>query len=444
MKKFLLLISVLLMPVAFGAIGSSFDRATVGTYLYPKTDGLPLGASDKKWASWLSSINGADIDDAILPTGGSAIDYLTGDRTWVNLTTSAVTEGTRLYYTDARVRAAVSGTAPITFDSGTGAIGCTAASTSVAGCLSSANWNTFNDKEPAISAGSSDQYYRGDKSFQTLNTAVVPESGNLYYTDVRARASQSATLPLSYDNSTGVHTIADGASDASGVLTTSAQGIGGEKTFENALGLKQISTPANPSATYNKLYFKSDNKLYKLTSGGTETEVGSGGVGGAGTVFVGSITYGPAASCSWDVTANQTFTSFPADTDCPTPTIRGNGVSAPGTKIPGVVVTSMDDSGDYIYEIKATGWFRNGSTGGYASWRVTNGTDSSSPITSNAPGVANAGVVQFIYGDIIPTISGSQTFQLQCTGTDTNGNCYIDASIGQTGFTLSVYKTPVE
>lgn len=39
-----------------------------------------------------------------------------------------------------------------------------------------------------------------------VDTDDVPEgSANLYYTDVRARASQSATYPLEYDSSTGVH-----------------------------------------------------------------------------------------------------------------------------------------------------------------------------------------------------------------------------------------------
>jgi hypothetical protein len=37
--------------------------------------------------------------------------------------------------------------------------------------------------------------------------------------------------------------------------------------------LTQQSTPANPSAGSNKLYFKNDNKLYALDSSGTETEV---------------------------------------------------------------------------------------------------------------------------------------------------------------------------
>jgi hypothetical protein len=41
------------------------------------------------------------------------------------------------------------------------------------------------------------------------------------------------------------------------------------------LDIKQIATPANPDSGRNKLYFKSDGKLYSLTSAGVEGEVGA-------------------------------------------------------------------------------------------------------------------------------------------------------------------------
>jgi hypothetical protein len=44
-------------------------------------------------------------------------------------------------------------------------------------------------KEPSITAGTTLQYWRGDKTFQTLNTAVVPELTNLYYTNARGIGS---------------------------------------------------------------------------------------------------------------------------------------------------------------------------------------------------------------------------------------------------------------
>jgi hypothetical protein len=57
------------------------------------------------------------------------------------------------------------------------------------GALSAADWTTFNSKENAIVAGTTAQYYRGDKTFQTLNTAAVPELTNLYYTEARVNAN---------------------------------------------------------------------------------------------------------------------------------------------------------------------------------------------------------------------------------------------------------------
>ncbi len=47
------------------------------------------------------------------------------------------------------------------------------ASGSQAGYLNSTDWETFNSKEPAISAGTVDQYWRGDKTWQILPTSTT-------------------------------------------------------------------------------------------------------------------------------------------------------------------------------------------------------------------------------------------------------------------------------
>ena len=75
---------------------------------------------------------------------------------------------------------------------------------STAGLLSIAS--ASSDYQAFITAGTTLQYWRGDKNWATLNTAAVPESGNLYYTDTRARAAISGTLPISV--SSGVVSIA--------------------------------------------------------------------------------------------------------------------------------------------------------------------------------------------------------------------------------------------
>lgn len=75
-------------------------------------------------------------------------------------------------------------------------------------------------------------------------------------------------------NTAGVATLTPGSGADAVVLAAATQVLTG-KTFDDAITGKQISTPSNPSANYNKLYFKSDDKLYRLTSAGVEVEVGS-------------------------------------------------------------------------------------------------------------------------------------------------------------------------
>lgn len=48
---------------------------------------------------------------------------------------------------------------------------------------------TLAGKEPTIAAGAASQYWRGDKTWQPLNTSAVPEGGNLYFLDSRVRAA---------------------------------------------------------------------------------------------------------------------------------------------------------------------------------------------------------------------------------------------------------------
>ena len=47
----------------------------------------------------------------------------------------------------------------------------------------------LSGKEPTITAGTTAQYWRGDKTWQTLNTTVVPEGTNLYFLDSRVRGA---------------------------------------------------------------------------------------------------------------------------------------------------------------------------------------------------------------------------------------------------------------
>lgn len=118
-------------------------------------------------------------------------------------------------YTDAQARNAISVTLPLIYNSATGVLGINQASGTQAGYLSLANWNTFNAKEPAVPLGTTAQYYRGDKTWQLLNTTIIPEGTNQYFTGARARNVLSATAPIYYNPVTGVIStvIASGTQD---------------------------------------------------------------------------------------------------------------------------------------------------------------------------------------------------------------------------------------
>lgn len=67
--------------------------------------------------------------------------------------TTSLTEGSNLYFTDARARASFTFNAPISFNSGTGALSITQADASHNGYLSQTDWSTFNGKGSVSSVG---------------------------------------------------------------------------------------------------------------------------------------------------------------------------------------------------------------------------------------------------------------------------------------------------
>jgi hypothetical protein len=78
-----------------------------------------------------------------------------------------------------------SGPLSVATPTSTPSISISQANTTTSGYLSSADWNTFNSKEGTIAGGTATQFYRGDKTWQTLDTSVVPENVNLYFTNAR-------------------------------------------------------------------------------------------------------------------------------------------------------------------------------------------------------------------------------------------------------------------
>ncbi len=86
------------------------------------------------------------------PSSVASVNGFTGPN--VSLTTDNIAEGsTNKYYSNTQARNAISATAPLTYDASTGVIALPVASTSQDGYITSVDWNSFNNKQGSLTAG---------------------------------------------------------------------------------------------------------------------------------------------------------------------------------------------------------------------------------------------------------------------------------------------------
>ncbi len=170
-----------------------------------------------------------DAENLSFETGG--ISRLTVDTAGNIVATGTITansfygDGSNLagIFSTSTTRNILSASAPLSYNASTGNFLISQASSTSDGYLSSANFNIFSAKENAIAISTSLTYLRGDKTFQTLDTSVVTENGNLYFTNMRADAraisviSATTSLPnvTTLSNLTAVGTIMSGTWNAS-------------------------------------------------------------------------------------------------------------------------------------------------------------------------------------------------------------------------------------
>lgn len=122
-----------------------------------------------------SQLGGTDSNVAITsPTGEytQELAYQASTGVWKNYTksTSTIAEGTNLYYTDARVRLAISGSAPLAYSPSTGVFSIPAATSTANGYLTNTDWATFNGKQAFLVSGT---------NIKTINGSSVLGSGDL-------------------------------------------------------------------------------------------------------------------------------------------------------------------------------------------------------------------------------------------------------------------------
>ena len=140
--------------------------------------------------------------------------------------TDQVTEGTtNLYFTTLRARGAISATAPLVYSSVAGTISIDKADSSTNGYLSSTDWNTFNNKQAALSG----------TGFVKISGTTISYDNSTYYLASNPSAfialtALSAGVGISYNNTTGV--ITNSAPDQVVALTAST-GISVTGTYPN-------------------------------------------------------------------------------------------------------------------------------------------------------------------------------------------------------------------
>jgi hypothetical protein len=171
------------------------------------------------------------------------------------------------------------------------------ASASNRGALSSADWTTFNGKENAIIAGTTAQYFRGDKTFHTLNTSVVPEGTNLYYTEARVNANTNVAANTAARHNAVTLGTANGLSLSTQVLSLglASAGVTGalSGTDWTTFNGKQnaLTNPVTGTGT--------TNYLPKFTG---STTIGNSNIQDSGTL----VSVGVAATFSTSASINTT------------------------------------------------------------------------------------------------------------------------------------------
>ena len=182
---------------------------------------------------------------------------------------------------------ALSATAPLGYNSSTGVFSVSAASGSTAGALSSTDWNTFNNKQNAVTLTTTGSSGAATFSGGTLNvpTYTLAGLGGI------SLASLGATAPLGYNSSTGVFSVSAASGSTAGTLSSTDW-----NTFNNKQNAVTLTTTGSTgAATFSGGTL--NIPIYTLSglgggpggsSGNVQYNNGSGGFSGTANMLINS------------------------------------------------------------------------------------------------------------------------------------------------------------
>ncbi len=152
----------------------------------------------------------------------------------------------------------------------------------------------LGSKEPTLAAGTSAQYYRGDKTWQTLNTDAVPEGTKLYFTEPKVLGTDL----LGFSSGAGIISATDtvlssiGKLDGNIAAVSSAQAnyvlkAGDTMSGPLAMGSNKITGLADPTVATdaaNKNYVDTQVSGVTVTPGGADEDIQFNNAGALGGV----------------------------------------------------------------------------------------------------------------------------------------------------------------
>ncbi len=283
------------------------------------------------------------------------------------------------------------------------------------GALSAADWTTFNNKENAITAGTTAQYFRGDKTFQTLNTAAVPELTNLYYTDGRARGALSFVAGSgAYNSTTGVITIPTNnnqITNGAGYITSAALGdylplTGG--TLTGALG--------GTSATFKGI------GIFNVPSGGNSES----GIRIVAPISTSHYNWMIAAQQNVDASFEITPSTVVGGTTFSTPSLKIAGSTGAATFSSSVSVgadLTLSAANPFVYGGTAAGSLGLSNIGGQSYIRVFGASHSTTPnvtqfVNAGATSLTIASTGAATFSSSVSTPHTTKTADYTLTATD--------------------------
>lgn len=168
--------------------------------------------------------------------------------------------------------------------------------------LTGSNYNVLPNTDQALiiyneGYGKTLNVIDGNKGFEWWTD--VGDTHNMSSTSKMALSAAGELSPVSLD--IGASTAVDGILDEDAMGSDSATKLATQqsikayvdtkvsltgtetitnKTFDDEVTMKEISTPSTPASGYKSIYPKTDGKLYTLDDAGNEVEVGSGGGSG--------------------------------------------------------------------------------------------------------------------------------------------------------------------